>query len=92
MQVEVIKTQLKALISERLSIDSAGIASPDTASLFADDGWGIDSVDVLDLVLGIESSFGVRIEQDEDVKRHFESVASLAEYIHRQMGSVTAPA
>jgi acyl carrier protein len=41
-------------------------------------------VDVLDLVLGIEKVFGIRIGQDDDIKRHFESIQTLAAYIETQ--------
>lgn len=90
MQTEQIKAKLQNILVERLGLDPADVASPDTANLFADDGWGIDSVDVLDLVLGIEKEFGVRIEQDDDVKVYFESITTLAEHIHRQLGAVAA--
>ena len=90
MQLDQIKATLLNILAERLSLDDGSVDSPETASLFDDDGWGIDSVDVLDLVLGIEKSFGVRIEQDEDVKRAFQSVTSLAEYIQGRLGTVAA--
>ncbi|WP_028313002.1 acyl carrier protein [Derxia gummosa] len=81
MDLDTIKTKIKEIIQDRLEIDPADIADPDTADLFAEDGWGIDSVDVLDLVLGLEKAFGVRLNQDEEVKRHFKSIETLAAYL-----------
>lgn len=85
MELEQIKDTLKTILVERLMIDLDEVKASDDAGLFDDDGWGIDSVDVLDLVLGIEKSFGVRINQDEDVKAHFQSLNTLAAYIREQM-------
>jgi acyl carrier protein len=84
MQIEQIKSQLKQILVERLSIDIESVNAADDAGLFDEAGWGIDSVDVLDLVLGIEKVFGIRIGQDDDIKRHFESIQTLAAYIETQ--------
>lgn len=81
MELNEIKQELKKIFEERLNIDVKKLDLPDDASLFADDGWGIDSVDVIDLVLGIEKSFGLRLEQDAEVQKHFESLDTLATYI-----------
>jgi acyl carrier protein len=85
MNLEQIKTSLKDILVDRLAIDLSEVDSSDDASLFDDKGWGIDSIDVLDLVLGVEKSFGVRIDQDEDIKSHFQSIQTLAAYIQSQM-------
>lgn len=85
MQIESIKAQLKQILVERLSIDLSEVNASDDAGLFDEDGWGIDSVDVLDLVLGIEKGFGIRVGQDDEIKRHFQSIATLAAYIHTQV-------
>jgi acyl carrier protein len=85
MNLQQIKTSLKDILVDRLAIDLAEVDSSDDAGLFDDKGWGIDSIDVLDLVLGVEKSFGVRIDQDEDIKIHFQSIETLAAYIQSQM-------
>jgi acyl carrier protein len=90
MQIDQIKTTLKNILVERLGIDLAAVNASDDAGLFADDGWAIDSVDVLDLVLGIEKSFGVRIEQDDQIKHHFQSIATLAVFIQSQSNAEQA--
>lgn len=85
MELEQIKQSLKQILVERLTIDLSDVHADDDAGLFDEDGWGIDSVDALDLVLGIESTFGVRIDQDEDIKKNFQSINSLAVFISNQM-------
>jgi acyl carrier protein len=90
MDHEQIKQLLKQILTERLGIDPADVNATDDASLFSDDGWGIDSVDSLDLVLGIEKTFGVRITQDAHVMKHFKSLNTLAAFIHAEMTAETS--
>lgn len=84
MELEQVKQELKKIFQERLRIDVASMNVGDDAGLFDENGWGIDSVDVLDLVLGIEKTFGVRIQQDGEVQQHFATLNTLARYIAQQ--------
>lgn len=81
MTQEEIKTALKEIFVDRLDMNLAEIDASDDDGLFAEDGWGIDSVDVIDIVLGVEQQFGVKIKQDEDVQQHFASLNTLAAHI-----------
>lgn len=85
MNLDTIKTGLKEIFAERLNLDVAGIDAGDDDKLFSDDGWGLDSVDVIDIVLGVEQKFGVAIRADDDVKVHFSTLNTLAAYIDEQM-------
>lgn len=89
MELDQIKQEIKKIFAERLNINVAKFNVDDDAGLFADDGWGIDSVDVIDLVLGIEKSFGIRLAQDAEVQKHFKSLNTLAAYLQsRQLEPV----
>jgi acyl carrier protein len=81
LTLEQVRQGLKDMIKERLDIDHEELGVNDDSMLFDEDAWGIDSVDVLDLVLGIEEVFGVSIKQDESVKKSFQSINTLAAYI-----------
>jgi acyl carrier protein len=85
MNHEQIKELLKKILVDRLGIDPADVNATDDAMLFDEDGWGIDSVDSLDLVLGIEKTFGVRITQDENVMKHFKTMNTLAAFIGSEL-------
>lgn len=81
-----LKTEIKNLIVRRLKleIDPAGIV--DDAPLFGE-GLGLDSIDALELVVGLEQEFGISIP-DEDVGREaFASVNALAEYVKKNKAS-----
>jgi acyl carrier protein len=81
MQLDDIKTGLKDIFVERLNMDLSGVTAGDDDPLFSYDGWGIDSIDVIDIVLGVEQKFGVKLKQDEEVQSHFRTLNTLAAYI-----------
>jgi acyl carrier protein len=90
MSQSLLHTKVKQLIIDKLQLEGM---TPDQiedgAPLFGD-GLGLDSIDALELVIGIEKTFGVRI-QDEDVgAKAFASVNSLVEFLRSKGVSETA--
>lgn len=85
MTIDEIKSELKNIFAERLDMDLSEIDASDDDPLFGD-GWGIDSVDVIDIVLGMEQKFNVKIKQDEDVAKHFASLNALAAHVKQLNG------
>ncbi len=55
----------------------------DDESLFGE-GLGLDSIDVLELVVMIEQEYGVKIDNKELGQKVMMSLGSLAEYIESQ--------
>ena len=88
METKEIALEIRNIILTRLDLDLEGEEPSDQESLFED--WGIDSVDVLDLVLGIEQVFSVKIKQDEEIEKHFASIETLANFIAEEMATATA--
>lgn len=75
-----LKERIKHLIVDRLKLDIAP-ASIDSAQPLFGEGLGLDSIDALELVLGIEQEFGVKIEDQEVGSQALSSVDSLAEFV-----------
>jgi acyl carrier protein len=75
-----LKQQIKQLIVERLKLEVEPTAIEDAQPLFGD-GLGLDSIDALELVLGIEQAFGVKIEDEEMGEQALSSVNALAEFV-----------
>ena len=75
-----LKTEIKQAIvrSLRLPIIPEDIA--DATPLFGE-GLGLDSIDVLELVLEIERSFGVTIGDEQTGMRVLGSVDAIADFI-----------
>lgn len=75
--------ELKAFIIETMNLEDITPADiGDDMPLFAEDGLGLDSIDALELALGLKKKYGVVIEaNDEASRQHLRSVATLANLI-----------
>lgn len=78
-----LEQQLKQLIIDSLGLEDMSTEDIDTnASLFGDDGLGLDSVDALELGLAVQKTFGLQLDSEkQSLRDHFESVATLAAFI-----------
>jgi acyl carrier protein len=76
-----LKDQIKRLLVERLKLEIEPQSIGDDQPLFEDQGLGLDSIDALELVLGVEQELGVRIEDEEMGSQALVSVHSLAEFV-----------
>lgn len=76
--------RVKRMIVEqlRLTIDPSEIG--EDAPLFGPGGLGLDSVDALELVLGLEQGFGVEIPDEEVGRRVLQSVRAMVEFVSEQ--------
>jgi len=75
-----LKRSIKELIIQRLKLEMAPDEIDDAAPLFGE-GLGLDSIDALELVLGLEQKFGIKVEDEEVGKRIFASVDALTSYV-----------
>ncbi len=80
-----LNDKVKDLIIRRLKLAIDLKTIKDDAPLFGE-GLGLDSIDALELVVGLEQEFGISIP-DEDVGREaFASVNALVAYINKTKG------
>lgn len=76
-----LKLRVKEMIIERLKLEGMTPDQiEDQAPLFGE-GLGLDSIDALELVLGIEQTFGVKIEDEAAGMKAFKSVQALTDFI-----------
>jgi len=81
-----IRDRIKRIIAEEMNVE--GLAPEDISDdepLFGD-GLGLDSLDAIELVLLVRMHFGVEIQNAQEGKLAFRSVALLAEYIQERQG------
>jgi acyl carrier protein len=83
MDNSVIESKLKQMIVERLFLSVAPEDIQTDASLV--DAYGVDSVCLLELVVGLEEAFGVVIEDGDFDVRNFISVAALRDFIKARL-------
>jgi acyl carrier protein len=80
MESTEIRSQIKQLLVDRLHLDGLVPEEIDeNAPLF--ETLGLDSVDALELVLGLEQCFGVKIANRGIERKAFASVAALAGFV-----------
>ena len=91
METDEILDAIKALLVERLKFDPTRAAEVtlDTSLPKGIDGsLGLDSLDFIELAMGIEERCGVLIDDQEDLAPHFKSVGALVDFITaRQIGA-----
>jgi acyl carrier protein len=79
-----LKTEIKHAIVRALRLPMQPDEIQDDVPLFGPDGLGLDSIDVLELVLELERSFGVKITDEATGAKVLRSVDVIAEYIEAQ--------
>jgi len=75
--------ELKALIIKNLKLEDITPKDIDPAAPLFGAGLGLDSIDALELVVGLEKAYSIRIPDEDVGKEAFASVNALADYIIR---------
>jgi acyl carrier protein len=76
--VELAELVIQAVGLENVRVDDVNLDGP-----IYRDGLGLDSLDMLEVVLTIQQRYGVKIRaEDPETKHVFSSLRSLAEYIN----------
>jgi acyl carrier protein len=83
MTKEELRPRVKELIVRRLKLEIDPQTIEDGAPLFGE-GLGLDSIDALELVLGLEQEFGIKVEDEEVGVKAFASVDALCDFIERK--------
>lgn len=78
--VLAVKERLKTMIVERLKLQIKPEDVDDDAPLFGE-GLGLDSIDALELVVGLEQEFGVQVPDEAVGREAFGSINTLAEFV-----------
>ncbi|MCU1349793.1 MAG: acpP-1 [Acidobacteria bacterium] len=80
-----LKRKLKELLIERLKFeDMTPEDIGDDQPLFAG-GLGLDSIDALEIVVMLESEFGIKVKNETSARDHFKSVAALALFVEEKV-------
>src|SRR5215510_8449670 len=79
-QREKMLAEVRTMLIEELKVDrEADEIDPDTP-LFAT-GLGLDSIDLVDVVVGIEARFGIKLEDGPRTRAALRTVNSLVAYL-----------
>jgi acyl carrier protein len=86
---DTLKEEIKRAIVESLRLPIPVEEIGNSTSLFGE-GLGLDSIDVLELVLEMERRFGVSIKDDDTGQRVLRSVDTIADFIIDERAKKTA--
>jgi acyl carrier protein len=89
IESDSFKTEIKQAIIRSLRLPLTVGDIGDTTPLFGE-GLGLDSIDVLELVIEIERTFGARIEDEKTGMDVLRSVDTIAAFITRHRENSTA--
>ncbi|PYQ32138.1 MAG: acyl carrier protein [Acidobacteria bacterium] len=79
------KHKLKTMLIERLKFeDMTPEDIDDDAPLFAG-GLGLDSIDALEIVVMLESEFGIKVKNESAARDYFVSISTLAAYVEEKL-------
>ena len=80
--MENLINELKLKVIDALNLDGMTPEDiEDNAPLFGDEGLGLDSIDVLELIVLLEKNYGIRLASPVQGKEVFQSVAVMADYV-----------
>ena len=81
MNEQEIATKIKELLCSNLGIDADALT--DDIPLFSD-GIGLDSIDSIEIIAGIDNLFGVQMTGA--ARENFQTIETLTKYVEDHMG------
>ncbi|MDY6327542.1 MAG: phosphopantetheine-binding protein [Bacteroidales bacterium] len=76
--------ELKLKVIEALNLEDMKPEDIDPdAPLFGDEGLGLDSIDVLELIVLMERNYGIRISDSKTGKEIFASLRTMADFVSK---------
>ena len=82
MSDQQLKQQIKEMIVERLFLDADPSTIADDENLM--ENYEIDSVNLFEIVVGLEEQFEISFEDEDFTVDLFATIDSLAEYVERK--------
>ena len=83
MTDQEIESKLKDMIVDRLFLRVKPEELDSSASLI--DAYGVDSVCLLELVVGLEEEFGITVDDGDFSVKNFETVDSIAAFVKARL-------
>lgn len=79
--MEELIRELKCKIIDALNLEDLTPEDIDDNAPLLGDGLGLDSIDVLELIVLLEKNYGIKLRNAEEGKKVFVSVAAMARYV-----------
>ena len=85
--VIALKDRIKAMMVENLMLQVTAAEIADDTPLFGPGGLGLDSVDALQLVVGLDKNFGLKIPDPAAAKEILQSVNTITAAVQKKMAT-----
>ncbi len=82
MSDATIESQLKTMLVERLMLKMKPEEIGDTDDLIKK--WGLESVQLMEIVIGLEEVFGIQLGDDEFSVKKFSTIANIAAVVREK--------
>jgi len=90
MTSDEVIVRIKKLMSERLRLSVDRVQALELDSPLLKDGLGLDSLDCVELLIGIEDEFGLAFDEgEENWMHHFSCLETLAHLVLQAKGEST---
>jgi acyl carrier protein len=84
-----VESRIRRVLAARLGIAAGVLARTDASTPLIGRGLGLDSVEALNLAAGIETEFGIAIEDRELTLALFQNLASLTDFVVRRVAAAS---
>ncbi len=81
--MQPLEQELAQFIIDTLSLEDVKVSDIDPSAPLFVKGLGLDSIDALELGVGLQKKFGIKLSADAaETKKHFSSVQALAALVN----------
>jgi len=84
--LEEIRSELKELLVVNLALEDITPEEIEDDGLLFGEGLGLDSLDAVEIVVLIQRNYGLEIIDEEQAREIFQSVNTLARWVHENLG------
>lgn len=82
--MENLKIELKKFIIEHLNLEEVSVDDINDNDALFGEGLSLDSIDALELIVMLEKEYSIKIDDPEKGKAIFQSVNTMANFVHSQ--------
>lgn len=90
--LDQLKHRLKEMLIERLKFEDMTADDIGDEDPLFEGGLGLDSIDALEIVVMLESEFGLKIKNEASARESFRSIATLAQLVSEKTAETKAGA
>ncbi|MEX2382809.1 MAG: phosphopantetheine-binding protein [Opitutales bacterium] len=77
--------KIKALMKKTLNLEEEQLQEIHEETALMENGLELDSIDALELVVGVEKEFGIKIQSSEEATKAFSSFGAFVDYVETAM-------